>query len=183
MSERGPRERSPGAWKAEDAASSPRNERARPARAVANAPRSIENARMSHKRLSVEDLMTTSVIALKAGDPIAKAVADMNLVDVHHFPVIDGNSRVVGIVSDRDLLRALASGDGQADPVALAMTRDVQTVTPAEDAAKALDQMLGRRISALPVVREDGTLAGIVTTRDFLELASRALHGKPLGRG
>jgi CBS domain-containing protein len=138
---------------------------------------------MSQKHLSVEDLMTTSVIALKAGDPIAKAVADMNLVDVHHFPVIDEHSRVVGIVSDRDLLRALASGDGQADPVALAMTKDVWTVTPTSDAAHALDQMLERRISALPVVREDGTLVGIVTSRDFLELASQALHGAPLGRG
>jgi acetoin utilization protein AcuB len=137
---------------------------------------------MQRPHITVEDLMTTSIVALRATDPIAKAVSDMHIIEVHHFPVIDDQDRVIGIVSDRDLLRALASGGGQPDPVGTVMTKAVRTIAPSQDAAMALDMMLELRISALPVVNERGGLIGIVTSRDFLELAARVLHGRPPGR-
>jgi CBS domain-containing protein len=155
---------------------------ARSALAIASACAMSENSLMTRQRLTVENLMTTSVIALQATDPIAKAITDMDVVGVHHFPVIDEQNRVVGVISDRDLLRALAAGNGPADPVAIAMMKEVRTATADLAAVEALDLMLERRITALPVVSDDGTLSGIVTTTDFLKLASQTLHGEQPGR-
>ena len=62
------------------------------------------------------------------------------------------------------------------------MMKEVRTATADLAAVEALDLMIERRITALPVVSDDGTLSGIVTTTDFLKLASQTLHGEQPGR-
>jgi len=104
---------------------------------------------------------------------------------VHHVPVVDGQRRVIGILSDADLLRARQAkrpalvaaggmsssehdtGDAPAVFARDCMSRDVHTISPAADFAAALSLLLDRRIHALPVV-EGGVLVGMVTSRDFL---------------
>ena len=99
---------------------------------------------------------------------------------IHHVPVVDGQRRVVGMLSDTDLLRARQSrravlvGSGGADtddaPLIFArdvMTKDVLSISTAGSAAEALRMLLERRIHALPVV-EGGRLVGMLSSRDFL---------------
>ena len=87
---------------------------------------------------------------------------------LRHLPVLDKEGALVGIVSEKDLLRA--GGQGSVQEV---MTRDVITVTEytaLEDAARI---MADHKISSLPVIRDD-RLVGIITETDlfliFLEL-------------
>jgi len=101
-------------------------------------------------------------------------------LDVHHVAVVDGERRVIGMLSETDLLRARQSkravlvGPGASDtgdaPLVFArdcMSRKVFSISPTADFAAALSLLLDRQIHALPVV-EHGRLVGMVSSRDFL---------------
>jgi CBS domain-containing protein len=126
--------------------------------------------------LTVGDLMTTAVISLQEGATIRRADADMRLAEIRHLPVVDSGGHVVGVVSDRDLLRAL-SRRGTAVAVAKVMTRHVRTVSPGTPARRAAEIMLAQKIGCLPVVGDEQELVGIVTETDFLRLAVQLLGG------
>ncbi len=92
-----------------------------------------------------------------------------------HLPVLDDRGRLVGIVSEKDLLRA-----DEGDRVEEVMTRDVVTVTEYTALEEAARIMADHRISSLPVMR-DGKLVGIITETDlfyiFLELLGARQKG------
>ena len=83
--------------------------------------------------------------------------------------VITGASRLVGIFTERDLVRALASG---ANPdtarIEEYMTRNPITASPGESAVMAAHKMLEHGIRHLPVVDSTGKLIGVVSMRDVL---------------
>jgi CBS-domain-containing membrane protein len=130
--------------------------------------------------LEVADLMSTAVISVRASEPVSEAHAEMQVGVVRHLPVIDDRGRLVGILSDRDVLRSTTARRPQ--NVADIMTRDVVTVRPEEAAHRAASAMLDHKISSLLVVDDTETLVGVVTMTDYLELARRALLGLPLER-
>lgn len=128
--------------------------------------------------LRIEELMTTGVIAVKEGDTVARADQQMHDADIRHLPVVDDHHHVVGIVSNRDLARALASPKGKQQRIADVMTRDVLTVKSEMPAYRAAEIMMDRKIGSLPVVGDDDVMIGIVTETDFLAVAHKALHGR-----
>ena len=132
---------------------------------------------MAALELKVSDLMTTALVTVKEAEPIGLADTAMKLGQLRHVPVVDGHGHLVGILSARDVLAALARGKGSA-PAAEHMTRRVISVGPDTPAAEALDLLVENRFGALPVVGEEGELIGIVTETDFL-LASRDMFGQP----
>lgn len=132
---------------------------------------------MKARDLTVSDLMTTQLITVNASEPIKEARAEMDIGVVRHLPVVDDRGRLVGVVSDRDLL---ASKRGHR--IADVMTRDVITTRPDALAAEAASVMLDHKISSVLVVNEDQLLVGMITQTDYLELARRALLGLPLER-
>ncbi len=134
---------------------------------------------MKRQRLTVEDLMTTATISLKEKDTVGRAHLEMHVASIRHIPVVDDANHLVGILSNRDLIGALAEGRSHT-PIGEIMTRAIRTVrvsTPAHDAAQA---MLDGKFGALPVVGDEEQLVGIVTETDFLEIAVRALRDPKL---
>jgi CBS domain-containing protein len=110
-------------------------------------------------------------------DEIAARFADLG---VHHVPVIDTERRVIGMLSETDLLRARQSqrpvlagaplSDTDDAPLIFArdvMSREVVTISPSGDLHEALGLLLQQQIHALPVVDSD-RLIGMVSSRDFL---------------
>ena len=83
--------------------------------------------------------------------------------------VMDGD-RVAGIVSERDIVRALAEGGAGAlsRPVSTCMTHDVLFAEPGETVDSLLGRMTDRRIRHLPVCRK-GRLVGIVSIGDLVK--------------
>jgi CBS domain-containing membrane protein len=132
---------------------------------------------MKTYEMTVSDLMSTALLTVKASDPLIEARADMEIGVVRHLPVVDDRGRLVGIVSDRDLVRTPARRK-----VADVMSRDIVTARPEEPAHVAASHMLEHRIGSIPVVDDDGALLGVVTVTDYLALARRALLGLPLER-
>jgi CBS domain-containing protein len=135
---------------------------------------------MKPYEMTVSDLMTTNLLTIKASETISEAHTEMQIGIVRHLPVVDDRNRLVGVVSDRDLLGALASRKGK--KVADVMTRHVVTTQADAPAAEAANMMLDHKISSVLVVDDQETLIGMVTQTDYLEVARRALLGLPLER-
>lgn len=133
---------------------------------------------MKRSELRVRDLMTTALVTVKASDNLVSARAEMEVGVIRHLPVTDDRNRLVGVLSDRDILHLRATNKHVAD----VMTRDVLTVGPEAPAIDAASIMLDHKISSVLVVDDEGVLVGVVTQTDYLELARRALLGIALER-
>jgi CBS domain-containing membrane protein len=131
--------------------------------------------RKSHP--TVEDFMSTAVITMKESDTLSAAQIEMQMAEIRHLPVVDKKGHVVGVLSDRDILRNLTKIEGKPTPVASIMSRRVRTVKPSLAAAEAATLLLENRFGCLPVVGEDEQLVGIITDTDFLKIAEQALLG------
>jgi len=137
---------------------------------------------MRTRELTVEELMTTALVTARVDDVIANVDFEMKMADIRHIPVVDDRGRLVGIVSQRDILRARVRADSKAIPIRSLMTKSVRTIAPDALALEAVDLLLDHKIGCVPVVTEDGQLVGIVTETDFLRVARDGLLGASPGR-
>jgi CBS domain-containing protein len=86
------------------------------------------------------------------------------------LPVCDGDGHLVGIITERDILRVTAAngGDGLAQKVAAVMTRQVLTCVADDDIESAMQVMTEKRVRHLPVMR-DGRLVNIISIGDLVK--------------
>lgn len=130
--------------------------------------------------------MTRDVFTLAPADTLRAAVDLVMQKHIRHLPVVDGEGRVLGIVTDRDVKRALPSPLVHVDetarekllddtPVARLMTKDPMTVTPGTPLADAVRTLVAKKIGGLPVV-EHGKLVGIFTEVDALKTFLESLE-------
>jgi len=119
--------------------------------------------------------MTQDGRTLQEADTLSSADLEMRLAHIRHFPVLNRVGKLVGVVSSRDLLAALASGSDRYVTVDLIMTAKVAAVRADAPALEAAELLVERRIGALPVVDERSKLVGIISERDFLPVARVAL--------
>ena len=132
---------------------------------------------MGYANLMVTDVMSSQPICGKQWETVGKADADMRLADIRHLPVVDERDHLLGILSDRDVGKALARARGKSLRLDEVMTTDVLTVRPSTLAREATWLMLDHKIGSLPVVDDQQRLVGIVTETDFLRLAHQVLGG------
>ncbi len=120
----------------------------------------------------VKEVMTRDVVALRPQQPFAQALALLAQHRFRHLLVTDADARLVGVISDRDLLRCMSrEADLERVSVADIMGAAVVTVQPDTSLSEAAAQMLSRRINCLPVIETD-KVCGILTSTDLL----RAFH-------
>jgi CBS-domain-containing membrane protein len=136
--------------------------------------------RMMFGKRKVADVMTRDVVTLYEESSLEQVLSVLGPYRFRHLPVVDGK-RVVGIISQRDLLLLTTQGLGHG-PAAQArearhleevflrdvMTTQVVTIQPEATLAEAAHRMLESRIGAHPVVDHHGELLGIVTENDLL---------------
>ena len=130
----------------------------------------IDSRERNDVPLTVDDIMTKRVITLKPYHSLSDSVTLIAKHSFRHFAVVDGY-RLVGVISDRDILRVLARArDWQNTTVSQFMMRDLVTVRPDTLISVAVREMLSKRINCLPVVDDRGDLQGIVTSTDLLSI-------------
>jgi len=136
--------------------------------------------------VKVKQIMTTDVSTVTPNDTVTKAASIMKQLNVGSVPVIDG-SRVVGIVTDRDItLRGIAKGGDPNQKISEVMTSDVKYATPDMDVHAVADLMAENQVRRLPVIDND-KLVGIVAIGDlaveniFENEAGEALHNISMG--
>ena len=140
--------------------------------------------------VTVKDVMSTHVIAVRQGAPYKEMAAMLHEQRVSAFPVINDDNKVIGVVSESDLLPkealegtvprtllslARQSVRTQVEAVTAAdlMTKPPVTIGPDEPVTHAARLMFDRRVKRLPVISDDGTLLGIVTRSDVLSVYRR----------
>jgi len=147
---------------------------------------------------TVEDVMTGQVVWLEEQDNLAKAMDVMQAGKFRHVPIVDKEGRLMGIISDRDILRYLPirSRQGQIQgarsagtraevfrsnlfdvapedtslglPLRKIMSQEIVHVLPTCSFYDAVKMLHDMKISCLPVVDDEKKLRGIVTATDVM---------------
>lgn len=136
--------------------------------------------------MKVKDLMQTDLVTLRTNDTLDVAEDIMGMGRFRHLPVVQANNRLVGIVSQRDLLRASVSSllkvsthkqQRWLGKVAVrdVMSKSVVAVEADADIEDALKVLLIEKFGCLPVI-EKRKLVGILTDSDLLEYLQRLLR-------
>lgn len=142
----------------------------------------------------VREIMSPVVETLSVGDTLAAARHQLKRGRIRHLPVVDGNERVVGLITHRRILEAWVSHGHPNEekleqvardvPIEMLMEKDVRTVEPTTPAAEAAALLESHKFGCLPVV-ERGKLVGILTEADFVRFARRYFeweaHGENRG--
>ncbi|MBO0344072.1 CBS domain-containing protein [Roseibium limicola] len=126
------------------------------------------------------------VISVRPGDTVATAVGILREKHIGALLVVDEAGALIGILSERDIVRKLAETPGQTLPqlVEGLMTRDVVTCDPADTLDSVLKGMNDGRFRHMPVI-EAGKLAGMISIGDvvnqrLLELEYESLQMKQM---
>ncbi len=144
--------------------------------------------------MMIKDIMITSVITVNTGDSVEKCAKLMQENDISGLPVIDNNGKVVGIVTEGDLIRRasrikapgyleilggliyLGSPKKFVDELQRAMavdagqlmSRDIISIKPDDTVEKAATLMVEKGINRLPVLNDQDKLVGIISRRDIM---------------
>ena len=136
---------------------------------------------------TVRDYMVSKVETLTPDDSMDAAVVLVRSRRIRHIPIVESGT-LVGIVTDRDLKRAMPSpltGADQATYELVAetttvrqiMTRSPTTIAPDAPLREAVRILCDKKFGALPVVA-DGALVGIITETDLLRAFLRVLDNQ-----
>ncbi len=119
--------------------------------------------RRTGARLAIGDVMRRSAVAVRAGLQRDAAADALRAHAVPAAPVVDGDGRPIGFVSEADLLRAAPGGT-----VADAMTRVALAVHDAAPLERAAALMAAHRADRVAVVSGDGVIVGVLAAADLV---------------
>jgi CBS domain-containing protein len=121
----------------------------------------------------VSDLIKRKGSAVTKASPETTVAALLDLLAEHRIGavVVSADGGVDGIVSERDVVRALrTAGAALLDaPISTVMTSDVVVTGPGDTVEDMMRLMTDRRIRHVPVVTQDGRLAGIISIGDVVK--------------
>jgi CBS domain-containing protein len=129
--------------------------------------------------MQLADLMATDVLTVSPDTTIADAARRMMARETGAAVVIE-NDDLVGLISERDLMRAIPDACSPETPVSERMSRQVMTAAPDTSIPEAMAIMIEGRFRHLPVV-DGGRVLGMVSMRDLMSWTSLRLRLGPLG--
>ena len=141
--------------------------------------------------MTVEYRMTLNPVTINPEASVVEASTLMKKEKVHRLPVLDSDKKLVGVISEKDILFATPSPASSLSihemayllaklTVGSLMTKDPVTITkdvPVEEAARI---MVDQDLSCLPVV-DDGTLVGIVSKSDLFKILIELFGARSMG--
>ncbi len=129
----------------------------------------------------VRDLFTSGAAFVRPDTNLAAATALLWERDCGILPVVDDANRVIGVVTDRDICMAVGTRNRLASDIAV---REVcagvaHTCRAGDTVSSALRTMRQNGVRRLPVLEDDGALAGMLSINDIV-LAAKESRGKPV---
>jgi CBS domain-containing protein len=120
--------------------------------------------------MKVQAVMTRNVKFVGSNATLADAARVMAQNNVGIVPVVDGEKRVLGMVTDRDICLAMATATRLPNQILVEkmMSRRVFSCGPDEDLDSALETMQARKVRRLPVLDGEGKLQGILSMDDVV---------------
>ncbi len=123
--------------------------------------------------MKVSDLPPGRLASVEPGATLSEVARHMRVDDRDSVAVMAGD-RLVGIITERDLVRAIADGvDPDKARADVFMTSDPATVTADEDVSVVAVKMMALGIRHLPVVDKAGVPIGLISARDLVALLDR----------
>jgi len=138
----------------------------------------------------MRDIMTARVVTVEMDDRLEVVKEIFDTMNFHHLLVVDEHKKLSGVVSDRDLLRALSPYVGSAAEterdlatlnkrVHQIMSRRPITLREQSAVTEAVNLLLAHRISCIPIVDDEFKPIGIVSWRDLLKSLEPRLSERP----
>ncbi|WP_086847564.1 CBS domain-containing protein [Amycolatopsis kentuckyensis] len=118
--------------------------------------------------MKARDIMTRPVVRVGPATPVREAIVLLTEHRVAALPVVGEDEAVLGVFTEADALRGGLTGAPPDVLVATMMTTPAETVRLDTDITEIARRMLGDRRRSIPVVDDEGVLAGIVSRRDML---------------
>jgi len=136
--------------------------------------------------MSIERIMCKEVVSVEMDDPLRVVKEIFDHVPFHHLVVVDSNRKLCGVLTDRDLLKALSPTTGTASEtdkdrailkrkVHQIMTREPVSITPYTGIYEAVSLFNREGYSCIPVVNEVNKPIGMLSWRDIF-MAIEKLH-------
>jgi CBS domain-containing protein len=140
-----------------------------------------ENRNKQSSAGNIRDLMTPNPECVSDQDSIRDAARIMKNEDTGIVPVVDGNRKIIGLITDRDIVvRGLAEGrDLENLRVNEIMTKQVRSVKEDTSVDEVMNLMGQSDIRRVPVVNDRDEIVGIISIGD---IASKANERKSVGR-
>ena len=138
-------------------------------------------------KVLLREIMTTPVISVHVEAPFHEVADKITKNKIRHLPVVDENNKLVGLITERYLYkiqspRRLEDGTWYYDQEALdsfilrnVMISNPLSLRPDNTVGEAILKMVQSREWSISITQKDGTLCGIVTYTDLLELAAQIL--------
>lgn len=127
--------------------------------------------------ITVAEAMISNVITVLQTNTVKEVGLKIKSTNHRGFPVLDMNGKLVGIVTRKDINRALNKGEADAE-VGKVMTRDIAVCFPDESIKTALHKMAVRNIGRLPVVNRNNKehLIGLMSRKSLMNAYNQALE-------
>lgn len=130
--------------------------------------------------MKVSEAMTAQVVTAAPADSVQKVAGIMLNIDSGAVPIVE-DGKVVGLVTDRDIvLQVVAKGGQLSTPVSDVMSGEVQTCKEDDNLADAAAQMASHQIRRLVVANDTGKLVGILSLGDIAVDYGAKVVGKTL---
>lgn len=123
--------------------------------------------------MRVKDIMTSTVSCVRSSETLSAAAKLMWDSDCGALPVIDDDSRVLGMITDRDICMSAWSLDRAPSDllVSQSMSRELFSCASSATLTSAENIMRAQQVRRLPVIDEQGRLAGIISLADIVRAA------------
>ena len=129
---------------------------------------------------TISSIMTTGPVVANQFHNLSQVLRLFTEFPVHHLPVVDGNNKIIGIISSNDIPKLFVQLAGRSEKIKLdldeidkavnlkdIMTSNPTTVSPDTLITEAATILNDKKFMSLPVV-ENGALVGIVTLKDIV---------------
>ena len=125
----------------------------------------------------VKDIMSQDVITVSRDTGIYDAIGTMVDSNITGLPVVDADGTLVGILTEKDVLRLLCNVEDHAGTVEDFMTRKVVTFNEDETLVEIADCFMRHSFRRVPIVR-DGRIVGVISRRDIVRFILSLRHAK-----
>lgn len=130
--------------------------------------------------MKVQDIMTAEVETCGSESDLAAAATIMWRRDCGSVPVVDGEQKVIGMITDRDICMAVTTRNKLASAIKVSevISGKVFACSPDDDIRDALETMQSAQLRRLPVIDDDGSLHGILSINDVVLHSSKGRSKK-----
>jgi CBS domain-containing protein len=123
------------------------------------------------KKILVKEIMRHDIlVTAKSDEKVIDAVEKMAKYKVGSVIIIE-NGKVLGIITERDIINLVASKKDLNEKLELYMTKNPITIYFDENLEKAIQIMKEKNIRHLPVVNKEGKLIGMISSRDIIRVS------------